>query len=120
MLLGWDADEVGEKFVLDVDVVMALAKFGLYQAVCVAELEKIGTLALFAFETGLFVKQYAQGRGDEAGCSKLWGYVDGKHAIRRYSTSLFTRSSWNLPPLQSPELRKPNSLQMGKHPARSE
>lgn len=108
MFNGWDADEVGEKFLLGVDLAVALANLGLYQAICVAELdssdwkdkdegmtavgsvanllstlssvgyfmafffkdkepntsglglalEKIGSLALVAVETGLFFEQY--------------------------------------------------------------
>jgi hypothetical protein len=42
MFNGWDADEVGEKFLLGVDLAVALANFGLYQAVCVAEVNAIG------------------------------------------------------------------------------
>ncbi|KAL9041545.1 MAG: hypothetical protein Q9180_001208 [Flavoplaca navasiana] len=111
MMLGWDADDLGEKFLLGVYAVIALANFGLYQAVCVEEinavgwkekdnemtavgsvvcifstlasvgycmaffyktsapqasgmglgLEKIGSLALVAVETGLFVGQYQRG-----------------------------------------------------------
>ncbi|KAL8867094.1 MAG: hypothetical protein Q9174_005883 [Haloplaca sp. 1 TL-2023] len=111
MILGWDGNDVGEKFLLGVDAVIALAKFGLYQAVCVEELnavgwkeknpemtavgsvacvfstsasvgyfmvffyktsapqasgvglglEKIGSFALVAVETRLFVEQYRRG-----------------------------------------------------------
>ncbi|KAI4267415.1 MAG: hypothetical protein LQ337_008363 [Flavoplaca oasis] len=42
MMLGWDADNLGKKFLLGIYAIIALANFGLYQAVCVEVINAVG------------------------------------------------------------------------------